>query len=388
MTGRSVRLIASHTCAAIAMAMPWPALLVMTWSATHSELWLGVVGAARMAPYVVLSWLAGALGDRLPRLWLLRVSSGARAALLVATAVSVWRGEVAVAVVLATLVVAAGTPAYPALAAAMPSVAGRATERATSWLVTMEVSAFVVGPALGGLALGAWGVAGPVWLAAATAVVASLLLAGIPTAQGKPARDEDAGGTWSVLRRSPGAVRAIIAVAAVNAMIGAVGVALIPLAEVGWEAGDTEFGIATAALGFGALAAPALRPLAPGVGTALLFTGLPLCVAAITPALAWAMVPLALLGAGATHVECQVTALLQRLVPDRGLAFALGVTDTAMVSAALIGAGVAPWLSAVLGPQAFLGLCAALTLVMVPLVRTVGGAAPKRVRRGAAQLRT
>jgi hypothetical protein len=100
------------------------------------------------------------------------------------------------------------------------------------------------------------------------------------------------------------------------------------------------------------------------------------------------MVPLALLGAGATHVECQVTALLQRLVPDRGLAFALGVTDTAMVSAALIGAGVAPWLSAVLGPQAFLGLCAAVTLVMVPLVRTVGGAAPKRVRRGAAQLRT
>jgi hypothetical protein len=77
MTGRSVRLIASHTCAAIAMAMPWPALLVMTWSATHSELWLGVVGAARMAPYVVLSWLAGALGDRVPRLWLLRVSTGA-----------------------------------------------------------------------------------------------------------------------------------------------------------------------------------------------------------------------------------------------------------------------------------------------------------------------
>ena len=53
----------------------------------------------------------------------------------------------------ATAAIAAGTPAYPALAAAMPDLAGAARRRATDTLVTIEVASFVVGPALGGLML-------------------------------------------------------------------------------------------------------------------------------------------------------------------------------------------------------------------------------------------
>jgi MFS family permease len=62
--------------------------------------------------------------------------------------------ELVVTVGLAVITVAVGTPAYPAAAAAMPSLAGRRSSQLTSFLVTAEVSAFVVGPALGGLLVG------------------------------------------------------------------------------------------------------------------------------------------------------------------------------------------------------------------------------------------
>jgi hypothetical protein len=86
------RLILAHGTASVAMALPWPALLVVTWSSTHSDVWLGVAGAARMAPYVALSRLAGALGDRMPRVRLLRVSTWLRAGLLIVAALLLERG--------------------------------------------------------------------------------------------------------------------------------------------------------------------------------------------------------------------------------------------------------------------------------------------------------
>jgi hypothetical protein len=347
------------------MSLPWPALLVLTWSATHSAFWLGVVGAARLAPYLVISWAAGALGDRMPRLRLVRISTGVRVVLLAAAALLVAGDHLAVAVVASTLAVAAGTPAYPALAAAMPGLAGRSNDRATSLLVTVEVSAFVVGPAVCGLVLGPLGETGSVALAAVLAAAGSLLLVGVP---GVPSPRSQAVAAqprlWTALR---GVVPVIGAVAGVNFVIGAGGVALLPLAERAWSAGEVEFGLATAALGFGALAAPLLRSAVPTVGRALVLTGVPLVVAALTPGVAWGLLPLALVGAAATHVECEVTGVIQRSVPDQARAFALGVTDCVMVAAALLGALLAPWLSDVFGAPLFLGACGLATAAMAVL---------------------
>jgi hypothetical protein len=132
------RLILAHGTASVAMALPWPALLVVTWSSTHSHVWLGVAGGARMAPYVALSWLAGALGDRVPRIRLLRASMLARAGLLMGAALLVEMDHGLPAVFASTLVVATGTPAYPALVAEMPRIAGARTEQATRWLVACQ----------------------------------------------------------------------------------------------------------------------------------------------------------------------------------------------------------------------------------------------------------
>ena len=84
---------------------------------------------------------------------IVRVTLAIRAGLLLVAAVAVLLDHVWVAVVACALAVAAGTPAYPAQVAAMPGIAGDQRRRATDLLVTIEVAAFVVGAAVGGLLL-------------------------------------------------------------------------------------------------------------------------------------------------------------------------------------------------------------------------------------------
>lgn len=364
------RLVASHALAAVAMAMPWPALLAATWVVTGSEVWLGVVGAVRMAPYVGLSWLAGSLGDRLPRLRLLRAVTWLRAVLLTGCAVLLAADQVAAAVVVATLVVAVGTPAYPALAAAVPALAGRRSDQVTSLLVTAEVSAFVVGPAIGGLLLGPVGGVASVQLAAALAVGAALLLPSTGTGSAPAAAALPVRGLFRVVARSPGAVRAMVAVAVVNAVEAALGLALFTLAVLSWRSGATDFGLATAALGFGALGAPVLHLLARGFGVAVLLTACGLVAVALSPSVVPALLPLALVGTAGTQVECEATAVLQREVPDRARAFALGLADTVMVSAAMVGAALAPWLAVLVGPRVLVLGLGLVALALLPLTRT------------------
>ena len=149
------RLLGSHALAAIALSLPWPWLLVLVWDETHSPGLLGLAAASRMLPYVVCSWWAARVGDRYRRDRVVRATIVARLVLLGAVPVAVAFDQVAVAVVLAALAVAVATPAYPALAAAMPDAAGDDSDRATELLVTIEVASFVVGPAFGGLLLAA-----------------------------------------------------------------------------------------------------------------------------------------------------------------------------------------------------------------------------------------
>jgi len=113
-------------------------------------------------------------------------------------------------------------------------------------------------------------------------------------------------------------------------------------------------------LGFGSLAAPLLLVLARS-RACLLLTGGGLVATAVAPVASVAVAPLALVGAAGTVVECASTEVLQRSVPDHVRAFSLGLTDTAIVLAAMVGALVAPRLVSLLGPVAvFVGLAALL----------------------------
>src|SRR4051794_38467351 len=100
------------------MSLPWPLLLVLVWDrvdgAPRADLLLGLAGAARMLPYVLLSWAGGMLADRFPRDRLLRLSLVARVLLLGLVALGVLSGRLVPAVLAASAAVACGTPAYPA----------------------------------------------------------------------------------------------------------------------------------------------------------------------------------------------------------------------------------------------------------------------------------
>ena len=356
------RIVVSHALAATAMSMPWPVLLAEVWSATGSDAWLGVTGAARMAPYVVLSALAGILADRLPRSGVLRWSTAARAGLLAASTAALLGGQLALAVVLAVLTVAAGTPSYPAAAAALPGLAGRQTARLTNLLVTVEVAAFVVGPAIGGVLLGLSGGRWSVVLSVILTLAAWLLLRGVSAPRGCVGGGAPSVGRLRTVFRAPGVAAAITVVALHNLVESAASIGLLTLSHQHWGAGDSGFGIGTAALGFGALAAPLFATLLRMRG-ALLASGAGLAVSGVLPTALAAAGPLVVTGASGTVVECRCTDVLQQSVPDHTRAFALGLADAIMVLAAMLGALVAPGLASLVGPAPlFVGLGASLVV--------------------------
>ena len=188
----------------------------------------------------------------------------------------------------------------------------------------------------------------------------------------------------TVVLRTPGVPAAIAVVAVHNFVESIAVVGLLSLSHDYWLAGDRGFGIGTAAMGFGSLAAPLLAVVLRMRGSLLVSAG-GLGLAGVVPGMAVAAGPLAVAGASGTVVECVSTEVLQRSLPDRIRGFALGLADAVMVAAAMLGALVAPWLARVLGPVAlFVTLACALAMVAVCLrpagSKPAGRRAPGRRR--------
>lgn len=367
------RVVVAHALAAVAMSMPWPLLIDEVWRRTHDDTLLGVTGAARLLPYVALSWLVARLADRFARSRVIRGTLFLRIALLGAGALvsspvgTGWLGASSAqtaSVILATAVVAAATPAYPAAAAGMPALSGDENDRWTQALVTVEVGSFVVGPALGGALVGRLSVAAVFGVAALSTVAALGLLRTVrmprPGRSGAAAGDPGATGA----ARAPGAPGAapkrpalsaqawcaIAVMVVLNAAMSGLGLLLVPLAETEW--GDLNaYGPAVAALGIGAAATPviasALRLHTSG-RSILWFVGATLMVGG-SPGLAVAALPLVVAGGASVRAEALATEALQSAVPDEHRAAALGIADTAMVAAALVASAVAPHVTTMVG---------------------------------------
>ena len=369
------RTVTSHALAAVGMSLPWPLLVLLVWEQAGDGWVLGLAGAARMLPYVAVSWAAGRLADRFARDRIVRHTLVARTLLLLTVAGALAADRTWLALTAATLAIAVATPAYPALAAAMPGLAGRGSDRATGLLVTVEVASFVVGPAIGGLLLApATRVLVP-WVAVACLVLAWVLFEGVrlPAPVSVLASTRTTG-VLAALRTSAVLRGAIAAVAMVNAAAAGVALALLPLADTWDGAGEgTAFGIATGALGFGALGGPLLGRLGERwrVGARHWLAVMAVCLAGVAPAPSlWLAVPLlAVAGAAAVQVEIVATALVQQAVADRLRASVLGLTDTAMVAAALLGALVAPTLAGAFGARSVILLAGAGSMAAIVLVR-------------------
>jgi MFS family permease len=350
-------------------------LLVLAWDrygdGPHGPLAVGLTAAARMLPYVLLSWAVGSLGDRTRRDRLLAATLWLRLAFLCLLAVALLDQALVLAVVAASLAVACGTPAYPAVAASMPGLAGPANRRATEALVTIEVAAWVVGPALGGLLL----MPATRPLITPMAVALTLLAAVVAWRVPLPGPSTDrrtreaVSGMIRVVLRAPKVLLALAVGGLLNIVGSATAVALLPLSYEVWHQGDAGFGVATAWFGFGALAAPLLwwvRGSARSRQTwGLAVLGLTVACAALSPLPVLALPVLGLAGAVAVLAESAVTENLQDGVADEHRSGALGLGDAVMVCCAMAGSLVAPLLASALGARTALVVLGSTCLVVL-----------------------
>ncbi len=378
------RAIGGHAAGALAVSVPWPLLLVEVAQRSHDPFLLGLAASARMLPFIVCSWAAGRLADRMRRDVLIRLTLVARGALLLLTAVALVNGRVWEAVVAAGLAVAVSTPAYPALVAAMPGLAEREGRRATDLLVTVEVGAFVVGAALGGVLLAPATRMVIPWLPVVLVVLAAALL--FPVRIPRPEAPDDPSARVSALTAlagAPAARRAIGVMAVVNLADSLVALALIPLALGRWGSDEAGYGIAIGALGLSSLGAPLLTRLA---GTpsrrsvrSLVLMGLGLLLVVPAPSVGWSLAPLALVGAASVAVEASATGVLQDELPDSVRATVLGLNDAVIITAALVGSLLAPVAIAAVGGALVLTSTALLVLLAGWWVRPRAGAVAEGV---------
>ena len=147
-----------------------------------------------------------------------------------------------------------------------------------------------------------------------------------------------------------------------NLVLAAVGVTLVLMARgtwTGWWTPDTAYGVASGALGFGALAAPSLARCGSTAWSrsraGVLLLGAALAVVAVSPTVLWALLPLVLAGAAAVHAESAATGVVQQEADDEVRASLFGVADACMVGAAMLGALAAPALAAAAGPPVLRG---------------------------------
>ena len=159
------------------------AILVVIYRESADPAMLGLFGAARLLPYVVLSIPAGIAADRFDRRMILLVTDLARGATMLAIAALVaFDGPVAAIVVLAVLAACFSTFFYPAIGSYLPSLVEdeRQLGPANSLWASLDNLGFIIGPAIGGLLIAAGGITVAFLVNAATFAVIAWVLWGLP----------------------------------------------------------------------------------------------------------------------------------------------------------------------------------------------------------------
>ena len=131
------------------------AILVVVYAESQSPVLLGIVGAARILPYVLLSVPAGIVADRFDRRMVLLVTDLARGGLMLVLVAAVMLDAPTTVIVAVSILAACFSTFFgPAIAALLPMLVDeRDLGPANSAWATLDNVAFIVGPALAGIIL-------------------------------------------------------------------------------------------------------------------------------------------------------------------------------------------------------------------------------------------
>ncbi|HEX4981956.1 MAG TPA: hypothetical protein VFV63_09665 [Ilumatobacteraceae bacterium] len=329
--------------------------------------WLAAVAAVRMAPYLLCSPFAGALAGRYATRTVFAATGISRGALITALWIGLGMGAPALVLVsLLFLLIAVGTPNFPALMRAVHHTAPHARLDRTSALAAgLESAAFGAGPAFGGVLL-LTDTTNSLLVCVAMMLVSAWIATYVPNAERTTRRIDgrssrlvrDAG--WCLV--GPGIRTAIVAVLGVNVLAGINAALLVRLPDGLDLGGARAFGLLSFVSGAGAFAAfvallapipRGRRPLIP-----LITAGAAIGVLAATSELPVALIACCVLGASILTAEVLVISTLGRALPGPLVAPAFGVLDALMIGAMVTGAAVAPVLTATVGLRSTLAIAA------------------------------
>jgi MFS family permease len=384
------------------------AIFVVIYRDTGDAALVGLFGAVRVIPYVVLSIPAGVVADRFDRRLVLLVSD-------------IWRGSVMVLIALLLVVDAPVLPIaalailatcgsaffYPAMGAYVPNLVTdeRQLGPANSAWSSLDNLSFILGPAIGGLLLALGAVTVAFVLNALTFVVVAVILWELPSStnfvpvaiganEAALAPTEAASGTAAGSPETDSVAPAAASAPPVSRPPSRATLALLPLVGIGilqaldgffdtglqtltvilaidvLQAGEEANGYLNAAIGVGGL----LGAIASGVLVLRRNLRLPLIVGSMVfgvgllvlgaiPLLVVALVAIAVANAGALILDVVMTTIFQRVVPDELRGRWIGIFMTVNTLVGAVGAIVLPILVVNVGAGPTLGVAALAVIV-------------------------
>jgi MFS family permease len=339
------------------------ALLVLVWEATKGDpLALGLIGAARILPYVLLSIPAGIVADRFDRRKILLFTDIVRGLLMLVIAAAVYL-EVSILIIIALAITATCFSAFfgPAIGAYLPSLVRDESELGpanSAWSSLVNL-AFFIGPAVAALLLSIGSLVAAFVLNALTFAIVAIVLLGLPSKQPEAKAEAAADSSepakaQSLMSALRPISRPLLGLTVLNVVVGfvwgGIGVVTVILSvEVFHVDEATGTGLLNAAIGIGgvlgAVIAGALvlrRRQGPPLVIGAAALGLGLALVGQVPDFVLALGVMGFASAGALLLEIVMTTLLQRIVPDAVRGRALGVIDTVYVLFYAAGAFVIP----------------------------------------------
>ena len=181
--GPLTRLLVGEFVSSIGDWLYLVAILILVYEVTEDPVVLGLVGAARVLPYLVLSIPAGIVADRFDRRMVLLSTDVARGLLMLVIAAIVFLdGPIWLVIALAIGGTCFATFFGPAIGAYLPNLVEDEDQLgpANSAWSTLDNLAFMVGPAVAGILIAAGGLVVAFLLNAASFAVIAVVLWGLP----------------------------------------------------------------------------------------------------------------------------------------------------------------------------------------------------------------
>jgi len=344
------RLLAGEFVSGIGDWLYLVAVLVVVYADSGSPVLLGIVGAARILPYVLLSVPAGIVADRFDRRMVLLVTDVARGILMLALVAAVLAGAPTLVIVALSILAACFSTFFgPAIAALLPMLVDeRDLGPANSAWASLDSLAFIIGPALAGVILAAGSLELAFLLNAVSFGIVAAVLWRLPVSRPAPptsAEEQvDGGPDRASWRRLAGPLVGPFLLDSTTSFVGGgLGVLTVVIATDVLGAGEAGTGWLNAAIGAGGVVA--------GFASGALFArrlGVPLGIGGVAGAvgLGWlalagnlpvAMLAMGVAVAGLLLLDVVNTTLIQRIVPDELRGRAVGVLQS--TSAVIYSAG-------------------------------------------------